>query len=98
MVEHIVRLLMYLPLATEGFARTTALISIEAFSASLSAAKLDLPTGQWMQLVLSRRNSTLPALTSLIAVATSVVTVPVLGFGMRPRGPRILPRRPTERI
>src|SRR5947199_3932556 len=48
--------------------------------------------------VLSTRNSTLPALTSLTALATSIVTVPVLGFGIRPRGPRTLPRRPTPRI
>src|SRR5438445_350431 len=51
-----------------------------------------------MMPVLSTRNSTLPALTSLIALATSIVTVPVLGFGIKPRGPRTLPRRPPPRI
>ena len=48
--------------------------------------------------VLSTRNSTLPALISEIALATSNVTVPVFGFGIRPRGPRTLPSLPTERI
>ena len=32
---------------------------------------------------------------SLIAFVTSVVTVPVFGFGIKPRGPRTFPRRPT---
>src|SRR5665647_2741050 len=44
---------------------------------------------------LSTRNSILPPLISVTALATSIVTVPVLGFGMSPRGPRILPSRPT---
>src|SRR2546425_492287 len=48
--------------------------------------------------VLSVRNSTLPALISLIALATSNVTVPVLGLGMRPRGPSTFPRRPADFI
>ena len=41
---------------------------------------------------------TLPALISFTALATSKVTVPVLGLGIRPRGPSTLPRRPAERI
>src|SRR6478609_1726370 len=98
MVEQMVALLTYLPLATAGLALMTAVIRLAAFSTSLSAAKLALPTGAWMMPVLSTRNSTLPALTSLTALATSTVTVPVLGLGMRPRGPRILPSLPTERI
>src|SRR3954451_23350143 len=44
---------------------------------------------------LSTRNSILPPLMSLTALVTSGVTVPVLGFGMRPRGPSTRPRRPT---
>src|SRR5436305_3411772 len=51
-----------------------------------------------MMPVLSTRNSTLPALISLTAFAMSAVTVPVFGFGMRPRGPRTLPSLPTARI
>jgi hypothetical protein len=44
---------------------------------------------------LSTRNSILPPLMSVTALATSIVTVPVLGLGMRPRGPSTLPSRPT---
>src|ERR1039458_10445922 len=98
MVEHRVALLTYLPLATAGFALITALIRLAAFSTSLAAAKLILPTGAWIIPVLSTRNSTLPALISRIALATSTVTVPVLGLGIRPRGPSTLPSLPTERI
>src|SRR5579862_6323453 len=98
MVEQMVALFTYLPLATAGFALITAVIRLAAFSISLSAAKLVLPTGAWMIPVLSTRNSTLPALISFTAFATSTVTVPVFGFGISPRGPSTLPSRPTERI
>ena len=54
--------------------------------------------GQWMMLVLSRRYSTLPALTSLTALATSGVTVPALGGASGPWGRGTLPRRPTTPI
>src|SRR5450759_2742131 len=91
MVEHTVALLTYLPLATAGFALITAAIRLDAFSTSFSAEKLTLPTGAWMMPVLSTRNSTLPALISLMALTTSTVTVPVFGFGIRPRGPSTLP-------
>src|SRR3954462_7014873 len=43
----------------------------------------------------STRNSILPPLISPTALATSLVTVPVSGFGIRPRGPSTRPRRPT---
>src|SRR4029079_11953053 len=43
----------------------------------------------------STRNSILPPLMSETALATSGVTVPVLGFGIRPRGPSTRPSRPT---
>ena len=43
----------------------------------------------------STRNSILPPLMSDTALATSGVTVPVFGLGIRPRGPRTRPRRPT---
>src|ERR1022692_2135602 len=98
MVEQRVALLTYLPLAAAGLALTTALMRLEAFSTSFSDVKLILPTGAWMIPVLSTRNSTLPALISLIALTTSTVTVPVFGLGMRPLGPRTLPSLPTERI
>src|SRR5262249_27681431 len=98
MVEHSVALLTYFPLAAAGFALITACIRLLAFSSNLLFAKLTFPTGAWTTPVLSTRNSTLPALISWIAFRTSVVTVPVLGFGIKPRGPSTLPRRPTERI
>src|SRR5438093_233535 len=41
---------------------------------------------------LSVRNSTLPPLASRTARPTSLVTVPDFGFGIRPRGARILPQ------
>jgi hypothetical protein len=46
---------------------------------------------KWRLACLSTRNSILPPLMSVTALATSMVTVPVFGFGMRPRGPRTLP-------
>src|ERR1700691_1795149 len=97
-LEHSVALLTYLPFATEGLAFNTAVIRLEAFSTSLTGVKLILPIGAWIIPVLSTRNSTLPAFTSWTALATSAVTVAVLGFGIRPHGPRILPSLPTERI
>ena len=47
---------------------------------------------------LSTRNCTWPALALRTAWATSGVTVPTFGFGIRPRGPRIWPSVPTTRI
>src|SRR6516162_4606852 len=44
---------------------------------------------------LSTRNSILPPLISVTALATSAVTVPTFGFGIRPRGPSTRPSRPT---
>ena len=39
-----------------------------------------------------------PVFAALTAAATSGVTVPSLGFGIRPRGPSTLPSRPTTPI
>ncbi len=64
-------------------------------SMSWSAENDTFPTGAWRFPVLSTRNSILPAFTSLTARATSIVTVPDLGFGMSPRGPRMRPSGPT---
>ena len=89
---------MYLPFATDGFAFTTLVITTVAFSTSLSGENEILPTGTCTSAVLSVRNSTLPAFTSCTALATSMVTVPVFGFGINPLGPRILPSRPTDFI
>jgi hypothetical protein len=43
-------------------------------------------------------NSTRPAFTSFTALAVSSVTVPVFGFGIRPRGPSTLPSLRTSTI
>ncbi len=51
--------------------------------------------GTWTIPAFSTRNSTLPAFSSLTARPTSKVTVPALGLGIRPLGPRTLPSRPT---
>src|SRR4029078_7907464 len=97
-VDDSVTLLRYLPLAAAGLALT--MLSTSAWALATSASPLNdiLPTGAWMIPDLSTRNSTLPALISLIALAMSVVTVPVFGFGISPRGPRTLRGRPTARI
>src|SRR5271156_2066496 len=98
MVELSVMPRMYLPLAADGLARTTLLMTVVALSISFCGGKESLPTGTCTRAVLSVRNSTLPALISRMPAATSLVTVPVLGLGIRPRGPSTLPRRPTDFI
>ena len=62
-------------------------ITVVALSTSFWGSKLSLPTGTCTRLVLSARNSTLPALISFTAAATSRVTVPVLGLGLTYRSP-----------
>src|SRR6185503_1860124 len=97
-VEDTVTDLRYLPLAADGFALTTLSTRAWAFSTRFRVGNDIFPTGALMMPVLSTRNSTLPALISLIACATFGVTVTLVGFAMRPRGPSTLPRRPTARI
>ena len=53
---------------------------------------------RWMMPERSVRYSTLPPLASVTALPTSNVTVPDLGFGMSPRGPRMRPSLPTVPI
>src|ERR1035438_3539671 len=89
---------MYLRLATVGVALITLGITGAALSTNFSGGNEILPTGTCTSAVLSVRNSTLPALVSLTAAATSKVTVPVFGLGISPRGPSALPRRPTDFI
>ena len=98
MVELSVAPLMYLPFAAAGFALITLEISVVALSTSFSGVNEIFPTGECTSPVLSVRNSTLPALISRIALATSRVTVPVFGFGIKPFGPSTLPKRPTDFI
>ena len=86
-VELSVMPLMYLPLAAEGLARTTLVDHrLRVLDQLLSGVNESLPTGTCTSAVLSVRNSTLPALISRTAAATSFVTVPVFGLGIRPRG------------
>ncbi|CFE44108.1 Uncharacterised protein [Mycobacterium tuberculosis] len=47
---------------------------------------------------LSTRKLILPPLMSATALATSAVTVPVFGLGIRPRGPSTRAMRPTLAI
>src|SRR4029453_17654819 len=89
-VEDIVTLRRNLPLAADGLALTTLSTSACALSIRLCAGNEILPIGACTIPVLSTRNSTLPALISLTALAMSTVTVPVFGFGIRPRGPSTL--------
>ena len=51
-----------------------------------------------MILALSNLYSILPALISSIAFVTSIVTVPALGFGIKPLGPSTRPSLPTTPI
>src|SRR3984893_456665 len=95
MVEEIAIRLMKWPLAPCGLAFWTASAKARMLAASLSAENDALPTPAWMIPAFSTRNSTEPPLAPLIALVTSIVAVPTLGFGIRPRGPRTLPRRPT---
>src|SRR5690606_23189741 len=68
------------------------------FCSRASSEKETLPTPACRIPAFSTRYSTAPPLAALTAPATSGVTVPTLGFGIRLRGPRILPRRPTSGI
>ena len=79
-----------------GLAFATASITARAFSSICVGVNEALPTGTCMLPALSILNSTRPALTSFTALAVSSVTVPVFGFGIRPRGPSTLPSLRTS--
>src|SRR4029079_16738798 len=87
--------LMYVPLAVAGLSFISISSNAERFDASCSGLNDALPIGVWMMPPFSTRNSTRPALSSRTALATSAVTVPTLGFGIRPRGPSTRPILPT---
>src|SRR5574343_629238 len=87
-----------MPLLDAGLALFRASISARRLPASLSDSNERRPMVPWMMPALSTRNWTWPAFAFLTAVATSGVTVPTLGFGIRPRGPRIWPKVPTTRM
>ena len=84
--------------AAAGFALTIAPINVWKLSANCSSVKEAVPTGTWIMFVLSSLYSILPALISLTAFVTSIVTVPAFGFGIKPLGPSTRPRRPTTPI
>src|SRR5688572_7459119 len=89
MLEEIVTDLMnWLPLKVAGLALPTASSTAAAFSKICAVVKERLPTPTPMFAVLSILNSTRPAFTALMPAATSSVTVPALGLGMSPFGPR----------
>src|SRR3972149_5897143 len=96
MVVERVTLLRYCPFADDGFALTITSRNLFMFSTSFWFSNSALPTESWTMPVLSTRNSILPALTSPTALTTSGVTVPLLGSGSRPGGPRTLPSLPTS--
>src|SRR5262245_25846654 len=98
MVELTETLLIYVPLEPAGFALATASTNALMFSTRAFSVKLALPTPACTMPAFSTRNSTEPPLAPLTAPLTSMVTVPTRGFGMRPRGPSTLPRRPTRPI
>src|SRR5215207_2608771 len=88
----------YWPFTPLGLARLTASTSAARLSTSAAASKLLLPNATWMIAALSTLNSTRPPLTSRTARSRSNVMVPALGFGIKPRRPRILPSLPTMPI
>src|ERR1041384_7327987 len=68
------------------------------FSTRLWSGQLILPITAWTLPPLSARYSTLPAEYSLTASGIWGVTVPALGLGIKPLGPRTLPSLETTRI
>ncbi len=98
MVEERKTFLIYCPLAAGGFALLRASIKAWKFSISKFSEKLTLPRGACTLAPLSTLNSILPALYSLMALARSKVTVPVLGLGISPLGPSSLPSLPSRDI
>ena len=78
-----------------GLLRMSASTRVVRFWCSCFSSNETLPMGTWMIPNLSVRNSTLPPFASVTARATSLVTVPDFGFGIKPRGPRTLPSGPT---
>src|SRR5207253_2411848 len=87
---------MKVPLAPAGRAFCTASANALMFCTRWSAGNDALPTPAWTMPAFSTRNSTEPPLAPFTALVTSIVTVPTLGFGIIPRGPKTLPSRPTS--
>mmetsp|Transcript_34089 Transcript_34089/g.108325 ORF Transcript_34089/g.108325 Transcript_34089/m.108325 type:complete len:340 (-) Transcript_34089:58-1077(-) len=92
-VLDIVALSMYpdapAPLTPLGRAANSAAISAPALASRCLLSKLSLPSGAWRTPPLSERYSTRPLRISSTASTTLAVTVPTLGLGIIPFGPRI---------
>src|SRR3990167_11232593 len=88
----------YTPLLVAGLALIKASINAARLPCSLSLSNERRPIVPCTMPPLSTRNWTWPALAFFTAVATSGVTVPTLGLGIKPRGPRIWPSVPTMRM
>ena len=73
---------------------------INVIGAAAELGYVELPDGVLIDVseMKTRRYSILPALASVTARTTSGVTVPALGEGIKPLGPRTLPRRPITPI
>src|SRR3979490_34665 len=87
-----------MPFDADGFDLFSASTSAARLSRSCSGVKEARPIVHWTIPDLSARNCTWPARAFFTAPATSAATVPTLGFGIRPRRPRIWPSAPTTRI
>mmetsp|Transcript_7432 Transcript_7432/g.21997 ORF Transcript_7432/g.21997 Transcript_7432/m.21997 type:complete len:204 (-) Transcript_7432:341-952(-) len=92
---HTVRLRQYTPLAPAGLLTSMESWMALRFLTSCSGVNEARPKPTCTLPPLSARYSTLPPLKSFTAAATSVVTVPALGLGMRPRGPSTRPSLAT---
>src|SRR3989344_7932368 len=82
--------LMYSPRWLPGRAALTACRSAWALATTFSASQLILAMPSWILPLMSILNEILPPASSATALSGSGVTVPFLGFGMRPLGPKIL--------
>ena len=80
----------------DGLALFSASTSATRFSFSASSVNDARPIVHWTMPALSARNCTWPALAFFTASATSCVTVPTFGFGIRPRGPENLTELPDD--
>jgi hypothetical protein len=87
MVVDRVTFFMYTPFDAAGLAFLRSASTASRLPRIASSSKSILPIPPWMMPFLSVRKRIWPALAFLTAVSTSGVTVPVFGFGMRPRGP-----------
>src|ERR1700737_931402 len=87
-----------MPFEVAGLIFWRSATSAKRFSFSAVGSKLARPICACTMPALSVRYRTWPDLAFFTASATFGVTVPTLGFGINPRGPKIWPNWPTMRI